>query len=209
MAVRNKTKAKIMDVAEALFAEHGFNDTSLRSITTKANVNLASVNYHFGDKKTLVRAVLNRYLEAFMPELEKTLTELNTRDHYTMTEVFNTLVQPLLSLDKVRPNGASRFMLLTGRGYTDVQGHLRWFITTRYSTVLNLFTLSVQKANPNLDPETLFWRLHFTLGTCVFTMSSSKALAEIAYNSYGKKVDSDVLIQQLIPFLAAGVAAQE
>ena len=60
-----------MDVAEALFAEHGFNDTSLRTITTKANVNLASVNYHFGDKKTLVRAVLNRYLEAFMPELGK------------------------------------------------------------------------------------------------------------------------------------------
>ncbi len=209
MTAKNKTKAKIMDVAEALFAEHGFNDTSLRTITTKANVNLASVNYHFGDKKTLVRAVLNRYLEAFMPELEKTLTELNQQENYTMTDVFNTLIQPLLSLDKLRPNGASRFMLLTGRGYTDVQGHLRWFITTRYSSVLNLFSSSVQKANPKLDPETLFWRLHFTLGTCVFTMSSSKALAEIAYNSYGKKVDSDVLIQQLIPFLAAGVAAQD
>ncbi|OEF23506.1 TetR/AcrR family transcriptional regulator [Vibrio rumoiensis] len=208
MSAKNTTKAKIMDVAEALFAEHGFNDTSLRAITTKANVNLASVNYHFGDKKTLVRAVLNRYLEAFMPELEKTLITLNERDDYQMTDVFNTLTLPLLSLDKVRPNGASRFMLLTGRGYSDVQGHLRWFITTRYSSVLNLFTDSVKKANPALDPETLFWRLHFTLGTCVFTMSSSKALAEIAFNSYGKKVDSDAVIQQLIPFLAAGVAAE-
>ncbi|HBV75535.1 MULTISPECIES: TetR/AcrR family transcriptional regulator [Vibrio] len=208
MSSKNTTKAKIMDVAEALFAEHGFNDTSLRTITTKANVNLASVNYHFGDKKTLVRAVLNRYLEAFMPELEKSLIKLNKQSNYQMTEVFNTLTQPLLSLDKVRPNGASRFMLLTGRGYTDVQGHLRWFITTRYSSVLNLFTDSVKKANPALDAETLFWRLHFTLGTCVFTMSSSKALAEIAFNSYGKKVDSDVVIKQLIPFLAAGVAAE-
>lgn len=208
MSSKNTTKAKIMDVAEALFAEHGFNDTSLRTITTKANVNLASVNYHFGDKKTLVRAVLNRYLEAFMPELEKSLIKLNKQSNYQMTEVFNTLTQPLLSLDKVRPNGASRFMLLTGRGYTDVQGHLRWFITTRYSSVLNLFTDSVKKANPALDAETLFWRLHFTLGTCVFTMSSSKALAEIAFNSYGKKVDSDVVIKQLIPFLAAGVAAK-
>lgn len=208
MTAKNKTKAKIMDVAEALFAEHGFNDTSLRTITTKANVNLASVNYHFGDKKTLVRAVLNRYLEAFMPELERSLTELNQRDDYTMTDVFNTLTHPVLSLDNLRPNGASRFMLLIGRGYTDVQGHLRWFITTQYSSVLSLFTDSVKKANPALDAETLFWRLHFTLGTCVFTMSSSKALAEIAYNSYGKKVDSDVFIQQLIPFLAAGVAAK-
>ncbi|TOE36321.1 TetR family transcriptional regulator, partial [Vibrio parahaemolyticus] len=56
MAPRSTTKEKILDVAEGLFAEYGFNDTSLRTITGKANVNLASVNYHFGDKKTLVRA---------------------------------------------------------------------------------------------------------------------------------------------------------
>ena len=71
-------------------------------------------------------------------------------------------------------------MLLIGRGYTDVQGHLRWFITTRYQEALSLFTQSVLKANPNLTQETLFWRLHFTLGTCVFTMASSQALMEIA-----------------------------
>jgi AcrR family transcriptional regulator len=70
MAPKSSTKEKILDVAEGLFAEHGFNDTSLRTITSKANVNLASVNYHFGDKKTLVRAVLNRYLEAFMPAVK-------------------------------------------------------------------------------------------------------------------------------------------
>ncbi len=53
MAPRSTTKEKILDVAEGLFAEYGFNDTSLRTITGKANVNLASVNYHFGDKKNI------------------------------------------------------------------------------------------------------------------------------------------------------------
>ncbi len=208
MSVQNKTKEKILDVAEALFAEHGFNDTSLRAITSKANVNLASVNYHFGDKKTLVRAVLNRYLEAFMPALGQALQELNQQSEYEMEEVFQSLKQPLLSLNKLRPNGASRFMSLIGRGYTDVQGHLRWFITTRYDDVLSQFTSSVSKANPTLTPETLFWRLHFTLGTCVFTMASSQALAEIAFNDFDKKMDSEAIIDQLIPYLAAGVAVK-
>ncbi|GHY44570.1 transcriptional regulator, TetR family [Vibrio cholerae] len=169
MALRSSTKEKILDVAEGLFAEYGFNDTSLRTITSKAGVNLASVNYHFGDKKTLVRAVLNRYLEAFMPEMKQSLERLNERDDYDMAEVFEALRAPLRSLSELRPNGTSRFMLLIGRGYTDVQGHLRWFITNRYNDVLTLFTDSVLKANPNLTRETLFWRLHFTLGTCVFT----------------------------------------
>lgn len=197
-----------MDVAEGLFAEYGFNDTSLRTITSEAGVNLASVNYHFGDKKTLVRAVLNRYLEAFMPEMKQSLERLNERDDYDMAEVFEALRAPLRSLSELRPNGTSRFMLLIGRGYTDVQGHLRWFITNRYNDVLTLFTDSVLKATPNLTRETLFWRLHFTLGTCVFTMASSQALAEIAENDFGSKVDPKSVVDQLIPYLAAGVAAK-
>lgn len=208
MALRSSTKEKILDVAEGLFAEYGFNDTSLRTITSKAGVNLASVNYHFGDKKTLVRAVLNRYLEAFMPEMKQSLERLNERDDYDMAEVFEALRAPLRSLSELRPNGTSRFMLLIGRGYTDVQGHLRWFITNRYNDVLTLFTDSVLKANPNLTRETLFWRLHFTLGTCVFTMASSQALAEIAENDFGNKVDAKSVVDQLIPYLAAGVAAK-
>lgn len=207
MAPRSSTKEKILDVAEGLFAEHGFSDTSLRAITSKAGVNLASVNYHFGDKKTLVRAVLNRYLEAFMRAVQQALQELNSKDEYQMSEVFESLRTPLRALNDVRPNGTSRFMLLIGRGYTDVQGHLRWFITTRYSDVLSLFTQSVMKANPKLTPETLFWRLHFTLGTCVFTMASSQALAEIAESDFGNQVDAKAVVDLLIPYLAAGVAA--
>ncbi|MDV7104274.1 TetR/AcrR family transcriptional regulator [Vibrio sp. TH_r3] len=208
MNQKNKTKDKILDAAETLFAEHGFNDTSLRAITSKANVNLASVNYHFGDKKTLVRAVLDRYLEAFMPAVGEELDRLSKEQQYSMEDVFSCLQTPLLKLDELRPSGASRFMSLIGRGYTDVQGHLRWFITTRYSGVLSQFTDLIIKANPNLSAETLFWRLHFTLGTCVFTMASSQALSEIAFNDYGKAVDSSVVINQLIPYLAAGVAAK-
>ena len=208
MSMRNTTKEKILDVAEALFAEHGFNDTSMRTITSKAGVNLASVNYHFGDKKTLVRAVLNRYLEAFMPAVQDALINLNLNESYEMADVFESLRGPLRALNDVRPNGTSRFMLLIGRGYTDVQGHLRWFISTRYQDALSLFTQSVMKANPKLSQEELFWRLHFTLGTCVFTMASSQALMEIAENAYGKQMDAKSVVDQLIPYLAAGVAAE-
>jgi len=208
MAPRSSTKEKILDIAEGLFAEYGFNDTSLRTITGKAGVNLASVNYHFGDKKTLVRAVLDRYLEALMPAMKISLVQLNSKESYTMAEVFESLRVPLKELNEVRPNGTSLFMLLIGRGYTDVQGHLRWFITTRYNDVLKLFTESVLKANPTLTEETLFWRLHFTLGTCVFTMASSQALSEIAESNFNKKTDVKSVVDLLIPYMAAGMSAE-
>ncbi|MCG3823341.1 TetR/AcrR family transcriptional regulator [Photobacterium damselae] len=207
MTDKGNTKSRILDAAEWLFAEHGFNETSLRTITSKANVNLASVNYHFGDKKNLIRAVLGRYLECFMPLVKTEFEALLNRDEFSMVEVFRTIQTPLLQLNQLRPNGTTLFMSLIGRGYTDVQGHLRWFIVNRYQKELSLFTTAICRANPSLDPESLFWRLHFTLGASVFTMASSKALCEIADNDFASKVDIEHLLDRLIPYLAAGVSA--
>src|SRR4051812_264478 len=41
------TKSRILDAAEALFVEHGFEATSMRALSAAAGVNLAAVNYHF------------------------------------------------------------------------------------------------------------------------------------------------------------------
>ena len=43
-----ETRTRILDVAQALFAAHGFEATSMRMITGGAGVNLAAVNDHFG-----------------------------------------------------------------------------------------------------------------------------------------------------------------
>ncbi|MDP4946529.1 MAG: TetR family transcriptional regulator, partial [Alishewanella sp.] len=58
MSVKVNTQLKILDAAQNLFAEAGFNDTSLRQITTKAEVNLASVNYLFGFYILLIYEVI-------------------------------------------------------------------------------------------------------------------------------------------------------
>ena len=68
------TKTQILDVAEALFAEQGFDQTSMRAITSGAGVNLASVNYHYGSKKNLIQSVFKRYFDILMPRIEETLS---------------------------------------------------------------------------------------------------------------------------------------
>lgn len=207
MAGQETTKNRILDAAELLFAERGFKDTSLRAITTAAGANLAAVNYHYGDKKGLIRAVLSRYLEQFMPTFKNELVTLHQRDEFDMNDVFLCTKRPLLRLNSFKNNGTTIFMSLIGRSYTDVQGHLRWFITTHYDDVIQLFVGAVRRAYPCLDPETLFWRLHFTLGASVFTMASSTALCEIAVNDFTTQIQTEDLINRLVPYLAAGVTA--
>lgn len=46
-----------MEAAEALFAEKGFNGTSVRDIAEKAGINLAMISYYFGSKDKLLEAL--------------------------------------------------------------------------------------------------------------------------------------------------------
>ena len=142
------------------------------------------------------------------PHLESVLTAVCLdKTKPSLNEVFSTFIDPLLHLNSFKENGTSIFLQLLGRGYTDSQGFLRWFLTTQYPGVFTKFTEAVHKAYPELSAEEMFWRLHFTMGTIVFTMSSSDALIDIALSDFDRQVDIAGVIKQVIPYVAAGVAA--
>lgn len=52
----------ILDVAERLFAEQGFEAISVREISKAAEINIAMVSYYFGSKEKLYEDVINRKL---------------------------------------------------------------------------------------------------------------------------------------------------
>src|SRR5436190_4111372 len=66
MATRpsHATRGKIMRAAIPVFAQHGYDGASIRAIVAKADVNQAAINYHFGNKEGLYRAVLELSLQA-------------------------------------------------------------------------------------------------------------------------------------------------
>lgn len=207
MSKQALTKQKILDVAEELFAERGFAETSLRLITTRAEVNLASVNYHFGSKKSLIEAVFERFMDSFTSELLTQMGTLEKRQEcFTVKDVLNTMSHPLLSIDKLRPNGSSVFMKLLGSAYSETQGHIRRFAMQKYSHVLSRFTRLLHKACPSLEPSEMFWRLHFMLGAFIFTLAGHEALQEMSVSDFEEEVSVKDIITRLMSFLAAGFA---
>ncbi|MHC4540242.1 MAG: TetR family transcriptional regulator [Planctomycetota bacterium] len=53
---------RLLDVAEKLFSERGFDGTSVRDLAGAAGCNVASVNYYFGGKEKLYEEVWRRHL---------------------------------------------------------------------------------------------------------------------------------------------------
>jgi AcrR family transcriptional regulator len=69
----NEKQVQIMEAAEVLFAEGGFNGTSVRDIAEKANVNLAMISYYFGSKEKLLEALFAYRGENLKVQMESML----------------------------------------------------------------------------------------------------------------------------------------
>lgn len=209
MAQKDTVKS-ILNAAEELFSERGFAETSLRNITTRAGVNLAAVNYHFGSKKALIQAVFARFLAPFCAQLEQDLLQMAQRGPEqtpTLPELLMLLSSTALKAGHDSPRRLAIFMRLLGLAYTQGQGHLRRFLQKEYAPVFNAFMHLVKEASPNLSDEERFWRIHFTLGAAVFTLSGADSLSAMAQHDIGKGSDVAQVIEKLIPFLASGFNA--
>lgn len=200
------TAGRILDAAEALFSEKGFAETSLRNITTKAGVNLAAVNYHFGSKKSLIQAVFARYLTPFSEQFSDQLDVIESQQN-TPEQLLKLLIITLNRSGLENPEKFGVFMRLLGLAYSQGQGHLRKFLTSEYGEVFNRYMKEVNRVTPELTPMERFWRIHFMLGAAVFTMSSVDSLMAMADHDLGTTTDVKDVVSQLMPFLASGLMA--
>ncbi len=170
---RSATKARILDAAEALFVEHGFEATSLRRITATAAVNLAAVNYHFGSKEELFQAVLTRRLDPMNRERIALLTRFE-REAAPRTlsceRILAAMFIPALKLARDPRRGGKDFLRLLGRAYADPAPFIRRFLSEQYAVMISRFKLAFGRALPQLPKKELSWRLHFVMGALSYTL---------------------------------------
>lgn len=206
---QSETVERILDAAEQLFADKGFAETSLRLITSKAGVNLAAVNYHFGSKKALIQAVFSRFLGPFCQNLERELDKRFSKgaEQTSLEDLLQLLAAQALAVKPRHSNDLAVFMRLLGLAFSQSQGHLRKYLEEVYGKVFRRYMTLIHEVAPRLPPLEIYWRVHFMLGAVAFSMSSSKALRAMADNDFGAAPSIEQIMQLLVPFLAAGMRA--
>jgi AcrR family transcriptional regulator len=204
------TKDRILDAAEALFMEHGFEATSLRSITTTAGVNLAAVNYHFGSKEELFQAVLTRRLDPMNQQRLALLTELErcaAPAPVACEKILSAMFIPALNLARDPARGGENFLRLLGRAYADPAPFIRQFLSEQYAVMISRFKTAFGRALPELPKKELSWRLHFIMGALSYTLAGTDALKLIAELTPSETADDEMLLRRLAPFLLAGLTS--
>jgi AcrR family transcriptional regulator len=211
----SSTIDRILDAAEAEFAAHGFVETSLRTITTKANVNLAAVNYHFGSKKGLIQAVTDRFLGPLTQQLHSRLSvyesqlksNLNPNKQQELQQLFTILANSCQLVAQKNHHSLAVFARLINTAYSQSQGHLRKHLTNQYGASFLYFMKLLRQYMPSMTNEQYFWRFHYLLGTMVFALSSSEALLAICEREYAINRNIDQIMTDLALVMASAAQA--
>jgi len=69
----NEKQLQILEVAETLFAEHGFEGASVRDIAKEADINVAMISYYFGSKEKLLESLFVRRISEVRLQIENTI----------------------------------------------------------------------------------------------------------------------------------------
>ncbi|WP_345813805.1 TetR/AcrR family transcriptional regulator [Paraburkholderia sp. PREW-6R] len=203
------TKSRILDAAETLFIECGYEAMSLRQITSRAEVNLAAVNYHFGSKESLIHSMLSRRLDRLNQERLKLLDRFDQMlgARLTCEHVLGAMFIPALRLSRDSRVGGKAFLRLLGRAYTDPSSFIRDFLNAHYESVAMRFFDAFQRALPHLPREELGWRLHFAIGALSGVLAGTDTDSLINEFSQGKSMDDLQLIARLASLMVAALKA--
>lgn len=206
------TKGRILDAAEDLFIEHGFEAMSLRQITSHADVNLAAVNYHFGSKEALIHSMLARRLDRLNDERLTLLDQFERRfadadNGLTCEHVLGALFIPALRLARDPQHGGRAFLRLLGRAYTDPSSFVRDFLAAHYASVSDRIFEAFARALPHLPKEELGWRLNFSIGALSGVLAGSDTTRLLAQFSHGEPMSDLQLIARLASLMVPALKA--
>ena len=202
------TRDRILDAAERLFAEQGFAGTSLRRITTAAEVNLAAVNYHFGSKEALIGEVFSRRVAPLNVERLEWLDRLEAAGEPTVEQVVEVFLAPPLRISQDPERGESLLHVaqMIGHATSRPDTQIRDLFIHQFDEVIERFTRALARQLPDLPPDQLLWRFLFMVGAMAHTMAISPDLKQLS-DGRCDPADVDGLVRAMVPFVAAGFHA--
>ncbi len=208
-ATNTDTRDRILDAAERLFVEYGFDGTSMRMITSTANANLAAVNYHFGSKDALVQEVFRRRLTALNQRRLAALDRLEADacgEPLKPSRIVEAFFGNALALAADTEQGGCTFMRLLARTYNEPNAFVRQFLAEEYAEVMDRFLGALFRALPEVPRAEILWRFHFMIGAMAFAIAGLGGLSELIDDT-PQDDDPARLLPRLMSFLLGGLRA--
>ena len=203
-----KTREKILKSAWKLFAKDGFEKVSVRDITQHADVNLASVNYHFGNKDGLIQEIVIMALVPMNKQrvrlLKQAGDEVGGVENVQMRALIESFVRPVVFPEEY--GGCTDMMArLMARYLIDRNYDVPLKVLDSFGDVYQIFGIAIRAQCPGLDPKKALEKLIFSTGAVFMFQSFSGLASKAVGNDLALNVDD--YLNDAVVFCEAGFKA--
>lgn len=202
---KSEKSERILDVAEELFALHGYDGVTMRQISSGAKVDVALANYYFGKKLDLFRAVFNRRADQISSSRRKVLLENQEKaggKPQTLEQIIEAFLLPLKLAQESGDPGWKNYMALLAYVMTSPVWN-KVLMKDNFDKRVTEFIDALKQSFPNAKEEDIHWCYHYVSGALALTLAQTGRIDRL---SKGKCISSDfdAAYDRMVPFVAAG-----
>ena len=167
------TLKRIFKAAQRLFADHGYQDTSVRAVVARARVNQAAINYHFGGKDSLLREVLRATIRALTEQQLAHAEETKEMPRENaLAEFIKYQLRPLAARDEL-----SRHFRIFNWEAVRPTAIYRKLMSVETTPFLGFAVDLMRRFMPKADQRTLTMAAIWLVGQCVVFVRNREQLA--------------------------------
>lgn len=202
-----EARDRLLDAAEDLFAENGFEGTSVREITALAECNVAAVNYHFRGKENLYiemfRHRMQRVRDIRLASIAKVMSDdaANVSLEELLGAFASAFLEPFLDQSSGR-----RFMRLSLREMLDPHLPREMFYTETIEPVMSAMSGALTKLYPQLNEKEAMMSIQSIVAQLLHSMCTRHIIAGSGRAAL-PLADLHNAIDHIVAFSAAGIRA--
>jgi AcrR family transcriptional regulator len=207
-----ETRARLLEAAERLLAEKGFDAVTIRDVTEAAAANVAAVNYHFRNRESLVDEVIVSYVR---PINEERLARLESLEKgrggkpLALEEILEAWIRPFAT--QVRRSELSEriFGHLMARIFGTPGHAVPKEVEQDVERCIARFSKAFQKALPNVEAEELVWRMRFVMGGLLHLLGGNDEEFHRLSGGQAGRPTLEQTLSRFLRFASAGLRGEE
>lgn len=208
-ATKGDSRANLLDAAEALFAEKGFDATTTREIALRSKDTLGTLSYHFGSKQKLLEEILTRRFATVAELRERYYQEARAEGHGGMPSlegVVRAIILPYLDLVFSGDPGWRNYVNLLGRVRESGNPETQAFYLAFAEPAVRLGISWLGEVAPEASERDLVYSYEFAALLAVSSCSDI-ARSRVLFLARAEAMPPDVFRRHLLTFVLNGVRA--
>lgn len=199
-------RERILLSAEEMFATHGYNGVSLRTIMTAAGTNVAAAHYYFRSKEGVLEAIFTMRGTTMNAERNLLLDQCDQdlkNGKLAVRQILLAFLGPLIR--QGRQPGGQHFDRLSALCSVDPDPQVKEIVFKTFDAVGKRFSAMLRKKCLHLNDQEYYWRLHCLFGSMTYVRARNGRV-DMLMGAAQIDESAEFVLEQLISFIEAGLA---